>query len=199
MDRALKSARSIVRAGWMSRDLPRSAQVLVCWTSLVLLVPLAACDDTIASNYRTYEEALADNAVRRGWIPSYVPHSAVEILEIHDVSNNTQRLRFHAPVDDLREMVDTVPPVPRDQLPEYRGALPRAPWPWIDESNPGSEERSLEYFVLQPRDWQLHCLAIDWNRALVYAWTCRSDPMLTYDGSAVHDGRNRGDYARLKR
>jgi hypothetical protein len=57
--------------------------------SLSLLVLCVACDSLEReSAYATHADAVADDAILRGWIPPFVPESAREIREIHDLDTN---------------------------------------------------------------------------------------------------------------
>jgi hypothetical protein len=61
------------------------------------LVAIAACSETVDSRYKSYPEAVAAGAVSRGWVPSWLPHQASEILEVHDIDTNAVMLRFSYP------------------------------------------------------------------------------------------------------
>ena len=54
------------------------------------------------SRYRTFAQAAAAGAVQRGWIPEFIPQSAREIEEAHDLDTNYQWISFEAPPADLR-------------------------------------------------------------------------------------------------
>jgi hypothetical protein len=69
--------------------------------SLSLLVLCVACDSLEReSAYATHADAVADDAILRGWIPPFVPESAREIREIHDLDTNDVCLRFELPVEE---------------------------------------------------------------------------------------------------
>jgi hypothetical protein len=54
--------------------------------SLLLLALCVACDSLeFERTYATHADAVADDAIVRGWIPPFVPASAREIREIHDL------------------------------------------------------------------------------------------------------------------
>lgn len=61
-----------------------------------MLIPLVACGEVQESAYATLAEAKADGAMQRGWIPEWVPDSAVDIREIHDldINHSALSLRF---------------------------------------------------------------------------------------------------------
>ena len=45
------------------------------------------------SHYNTYQDAVNDGAVRRGWIPAGFPKSAFDIYEKHDLDTNVVWIR----------------------------------------------------------------------------------------------------------
>ena len=54
--------------------------------------------------YPTWAEAQRAGAVARGWIPDFVPSSAREIRDTHDLDTNRQTLQFTAPPSDVPAM-----------------------------------------------------------------------------------------------
>ena len=52
------------------------------------------CGEIRSVTYATYGDAIAAGAQRRGWLPSFVPATATDIREVHDIDTNTQWLRF---------------------------------------------------------------------------------------------------------
>ena len=148
-------------------------------TSVALLslgLTLGACDETQRATYATYSAAETEGAVRRGWIPEYVPRSATDITEVHDLDLNTQRLRFRAPEADLRAMVAAFVPI---SLAEARSLAVWSPalsgdWPAeLSVDGDGTRARpSLQFFRAPSGEPSARCLAIDWATGTVYAWSC---------------------------
>ena len=69
---------------------------------LLTVLALAGCNETIESEYKSFAEAKTSGAVERGWIPSIVPETALNIVEKHNLDTNRQVLRFsYAP--DMKE------------------------------------------------------------------------------------------------
>jgi hypothetical protein len=110
---------------------PRIKSLVLLTAALILL---AACaGETPQAVYPAYADAVADGAIERGWIPEWVPASAFDIYEKHDLDTNGQILLF------------TVPTKGKDWLPGHCQAvnLIRPPtlsatwWPKnIDEMTP---------------------------------------------------------------
>ena len=59
---------------------------------LVVAPILISCGNVLDTKYRTLEEAIADGAQDRGWIPLMTPKTAVDIHEAHDLDTNRSML-----------------------------------------------------------------------------------------------------------
>lgn len=68
-------------------------------------ITLSGCGEIKDERYADYEAARLAGAVERGWIPDFVPQSAYDIRDIHDLDSNAQTLNFRAPVSRIPEMV----------------------------------------------------------------------------------------------
>lgn len=77
----------------------------------ILLLSLAACSEQVEETYPTWAEAQRAGAVERGWIPDFVPESAREIRDSHDLDSNRQTLFFVARPSDVEAMVAGFPSV----------------------------------------------------------------------------------------
>jgi hypothetical protein len=67
-------------------------------TCLCLGMLLAGCDDMLVrASYPDWKAAEQDGAFRRGWLPSWMPVSAREIEDLHDLDTNVQAMRFVVP------------------------------------------------------------------------------------------------------
>lgn len=69
------------------------------------ILALSACSEQIEESYPTWGEAQRAGAIQRGWVPSFVPTSARNISDSHDLDRNTQTLRFAVPPSDVSAMV----------------------------------------------------------------------------------------------
>lgn len=72
-------------------------QMLRAITYLVILVAVFAvsgCDETRETYYPTYRAAVSAGAISRGWIPGWLPKSARDIHEKHDIATNQRMLAF---------------------------------------------------------------------------------------------------------
>lgn len=71
----------------------------------VLSLLMAGCAEQIDETYATYAEAQSAGAVKRGWVPTFVPSSATDIVDSHDLDTNRQTLKFNLPPSSIGEMV----------------------------------------------------------------------------------------------
>jgi len=73
--------------------------------TVALLLSLGACGEQSEETYATWAEADRVGAVKRGWVPAFVPMSAHDITDIHDIDTNEQRLEFTVCPGDFYSMV----------------------------------------------------------------------------------------------
>lgn len=88
---------------------------------------LAACAETLEANYATLAEARAAGAVARGWVPDWLPPSATNIREVHNLDTNHFMVRFTLPMGTPFQ-----PPKPCERVPLNVPPKPpfnRAWWP----------------------------------------------------------------------
>jgi hypothetical protein len=104
--------------------------VLFVLSALALISPFLR--EEKESHYPTLAEAKRDGAIERGWLPPWLPGSAVEINEIHDVDSNRGFIALrYASSDEGRyksacqRIVGEVPPNPE----------PRVKWWHKDRNN----------------------------------------------------------------
>lgn len=77
----------------------------------IVLLSLSACSEQVVESYPTWAEAQRAGAVERGWLPAFVPQSAREITDSHDLDSNRQTLLFVARPSDVESMVEGFPVV----------------------------------------------------------------------------------------
>jgi hypothetical protein len=66
---------------------------------------LFGCAEQVDEAYATYADAERAGAVERGWVPAFVPSSAHNLNETHDLDTSAQTLRFNIPPSDVARMV----------------------------------------------------------------------------------------------
>lgn len=97
--------------------------------ALVFLAALAACREVLEERYADHEAARAAGAVARGWIPAWVPPSARDIREVHDLDTNAQTLSFSLPVSDVAAMVAGLSAAQPTEATAAKRLLKAAGWP----------------------------------------------------------------------
>ena len=145
----------------------------VITAALAAGVLLFLCDERREARYATYGDAVEQGAVRRGWLPPYVPQSATEIAEVHDLDTNAQLLRFEAPPAALTEMVARLTPAPgRDVPPPPRRLSPPAGGLWRRDLGSGALPEGITGYRAHLDSGGAHCVAADMHGFTVFAWTC---------------------------
>jgi hypothetical protein len=110
------------------------------------LFALAACDDpsmVLEEQYATLDEARADGAIERGWIPSWIPLTAITIQEIHDLDTNVSTLRLSFSTEEGWSIPATCKPASASSV---RG--PRLAPEWWPRGVPSTDAvgAAFEYF-----------------------------------------------------
>jgi hypothetical protein len=102
-------------------------------TYLCLGMLLAGCDDMLVrASYPDWKAAEQDGAFRRGWLPSWMPVSAREIEDVHDLDTNVQAMRFvvpsgwRPPASAACSPAKTIEP-PRLRLPSFPAKIEEHP------------------------------------------------------------------------
>ena len=85
-------------------------------TTSALLLALVGCSEQVDESYPTYADAQRAGAVDRGWVPAFVPASARDIRDTHNLDTNRQTLRFAIPPSQVATMVSGLRTVsPKDK------------------------------------------------------------------------------------
>jgi len=85
-----------------------SVTLLACASIL-----LAGCGDTVERSYPTL--ATAKQGIEKGWIPSILPVSTVQIQESHDLDANTGHGTFVFGAEDAAQFKSALTPLPADE------------------------------------------------------------------------------------
>jgi hypothetical protein len=81
--------------------------ILIILVAILGILRVVGCEETLEEYYSTFEAAAAAvsaGAVSRGWIPAWLPRSAVEIHEIHNLDTNRSMLAFRFVGSDRIEL-----------------------------------------------------------------------------------------------
>ncbi len=77
-----------------------SEQHVLILTVISLL--LCSCGETPYTYYPSLSDAEKGGAIKRGWIPTILPPSTVQIHEQHNIDSNNTWIRFNAPTSELK-------------------------------------------------------------------------------------------------
>lgn len=73
--------------------------------SLIALLAVVGCSDTVESRYSNRTEAEADSLFERGWLPNIIPQSSRAIVTKNDLDINTSSGEFFFSPDDSVDFV----------------------------------------------------------------------------------------------
>jgi len=140
----------------------------------LMLVLSVGCGETVTTTYATYVDAEQAGAVARGWIPAFVPRTATEIREAHDLDTNQQWLRFRVPPGDTAVAVGGML-IPLTAVRGEAAPPPSGVGPWLPElrAPPLVTSRSgIRVYRHARGGFGAACVALDTRENLAYAWSC---------------------------
>lgn len=88
--------------------------------------------DVLHSRYANAQEAIEAGAIARGWLPSQLPASSVDIVEVHNIDTNEIWFKFGTDERDASLFVAGCERDAKARLPNRRRTRNAAPW-WPDE------------------------------------------------------------------
>lgn len=101
--------------------------------AIALFIVLSACTDYVLdASYATRAEAEADGAMRRGWIPVWIPPDATHLREVHNQDSNESALRFEIP-----KTLGWKPPAPCRKADRSEFAAPDFDRDWLPDMASG--------------------------------------------------------------
>lgn len=85
--------------------------------ALFFVTGIVAClpGETVEVTYNNVDDAAKAGAIERGWIPAWLPKTAVDLHEKHNLDSNTGILRFSLNISDLKipsDCQETTGPLP---------------------------------------------------------------------------------------
>ena len=133
-------------------------------------------DEDMHVTYTNYEAMVADGAVMRGWVPEFVPKSATDFEESHNLDTNRSWLRFTVPAGDIEAMTQGLVPVSVEmvQFPKQPPALAEPWWP-DDLTDPPSGRAEYNFYQHHEvyyggRENRTNFLAVDRVSNTVWYW-----------------------------
>ncbi len=132
---------------------------------------------TTVLEYASYNAAATDSTHGRGWLPAFVPHSAIQMRAAYDAGSKEQWLRFRAGEPELRAMVAPMEALASRDIDRNRSSPPRWSGPWPPELtfHPEGAPRGtslLSYHRTIGSGAGARCVAVEWQAGLAYAWSC---------------------------
>ena len=80
--------------------------------SLLIAVFLVGCtNDTLDASYDSTSDAVAAQAVSKGWIPPWLPPEASNLMEVHNLDSSSSALSFKIPDGQVWELPSHCRPV----------------------------------------------------------------------------------------
>ena len=73
---------------------------------IILALLITACTDIIEEYYTNYADVVKSGDLEKGWIPSFLPESAYDIYDKHNLDTNEIWIRFHFNKIDLTELTN---------------------------------------------------------------------------------------------
>ena len=155
---------------------PNMRWMLIFWPLLGAF--LSGCEDAdiLHSSYPTYEAAVQDGAIRRGWVPEFLPRSARQIQEVHNIDTNEIWLGFDFAEEDRSALVSACTMIPASVVRLPRNPSPRFTLSWPRELHKGATlmDSELTFFRCEERnrtDPYQSYLALEHHQAKAWFWS----------------------------
>lgn len=76
--------------------------------SIFLILLLTFCSDEIENYYSDYNSMKVSDSYKKGWIPDFIPESASDIYEKHNLDNNKVWISFKCNISDLSQVTANI-------------------------------------------------------------------------------------------
>jgi hypothetical protein len=144
---------------------------LVRFELLFLAVLLVGCDsrwsDQVSSSqYSSLSEAVGANAVAKGWIPDFLPKSATNIIEWHNVEIDRSRVEFSFDTKADGKWIEPLfKPVPDSQAEHLKRELLQSRGATI------RSRENLRFYELSGHQGEHGYLAVNYGQGRAQYWT----------------------------
>ena len=108
---------------------------MIKYLAISVILLFCGCDNLDLEKDAAYQDmraAIANGAVARGWIPSWVPTNATNLREAHDLDTNESLLLFHVPASSQIALPESCKPAAAESIATPN--LERDWWP-LDETS----------------------------------------------------------------
>jgi hypothetical protein len=126
------------------------------FSTILFAILLAGCSDVVENSHPTL--AAAEQDIERGWVPSVLPASTVQIRESHDLDTNIGHGTFAFGTEDLEQFKAALAPLASGAH-ILRVQIPRQQM----------EREGYSFYTY--RDFYL---AVDWSRRCGEFWLAHS-------------------------
>jgi len=135
-----------------------------CFLSLSATTLISCTGELIENKFKTYNEALQSGDVGRGWIPKFIPKSATNIIEYHDLDTNAMRIEFSFSEQDSSNLIRDFKLVDTIEISKIKDSMRKPPWSTI---NPNV---SLDFYSGRDQLGIRSFLVVDWNTHRAQYW-----------------------------
>lgn len=141
--------------------------VVSLFASLALIISACEKMDTVETTYPDFESVIKASAIGKGkWIPKFLPPSATNIRERHNLDTNEIWLSFHFNTTDQTSLSRACQPITARKI-TYPRKSPGRWWPAALIQNAG-DARNGAYAYYQCED--AATLAIDTKKSEAFYW-----------------------------
>jgi hypothetical protein len=135
---------------------------------------ISSCSERLTAYYPKYEDAVKEGAVKRGWIPGWVPTTATEIHEQHDLDTNNVWVKFTAPVSEKTRITAGLKKLSDTEILKVTTPHPsRTDW-WFEglvQQSPANDNAlNAEIYVVKCSENRVGHIALERTTDKVYYW-----------------------------
>lgn len=76
--------------------------IFLCFFTIII----TSCSDDVENYYKDFNSLKISDSFKKGWIPNFVPESAYEINEKHELDNNQVWLSFKCKISDIKQVIE---------------------------------------------------------------------------------------------
>jgi len=145
--------------------------ILLALTACTIL----GCSDLVTEKYSKFDDASKAGAVTRGWLPSFTPRTATDILLVNDLDTNHQWLKFRIPLSEVSEITRDMKTISIAEAREYGVSKPANIGSWPPELQKvmvATPRASYRFFRATVATRSI-CIAVDSATGEVFGWTCK--------------------------
>lgn len=130
------------------------------------------CNEKVESYYKDFNIAKKTGAIEEGWIPKFIPNSAYNIREIHDLDTNEVWIGFKIP-SSTEIFFDKVEALSKNEILDKLPRTPRVKW-WPQNLKRNCYRNSNYLFYRwkneNDNDKYIWYLALNKENNTIYSW-----------------------------